>query len=83
MGAHMSNLQTKLAALSIRAAPILVSAIVLTLTPALAQEAPPISELDQGWDSAERLLWYEASQGSRLIPRAVQRCRLSLKCNSG
>ena len=30
---------------------------------------PPINvELDQGWDDEARAVWYEATQGSRLLP---------------
>jgi hypothetical protein len=35
---------------------------------AFSQDVLPMSELDQGWDRKKQVLWYEASQGSRLIP---------------
>jgi len=33
-----------------------------------APRPPTVSGLDQGWSSADRKAWYEATQGSRLIP---------------
>ena len=46
------------------AAPLLALAIAMTATPATAPS------LDQNWTLAQRQTWYEASQGSRLMPLA-------------
>lgn len=36
--------------------------------PTKAKAPPIVSGLDQGWSSADRKAWYEATQGSRLLP---------------
>src|SRR3712207_4725824 len=40
----------------------------LTPSPSHAQDAQPLSELDQGWSNEQRDAWWGATQGSRLIP---------------
>ncbi|SEN24949.1 di-heme-cytochrome C peroxidase [Bradyrhizobium sp. OK095] len=35
---------------------------------AFSQDDPPMAELDQRWGKNQQVLWYEATQGSRLIP---------------
>jgi hypothetical protein len=49
---------------------ILASAAMLFSSPVRSQEAALLKELDQGWSDAQRIAWYSATQGSRLIPLA-------------
>jgi hypothetical protein len=52
----------------VRLLPIAVSALLLTVTTTRAQSATA-GDTTQGWTEKQRIAWYTASQGSRLIPR--------------
>src|SRR5580704_3365133 len=47
-----------------------LGAPIAALAIALAARPAPAPSLDQNWTAAQRQTWYEATQGSRLIPLA-------------
>lgn len=49
---------------------VVASAALLTSSPSSAEDPAPVPELDQDWSKKQRVDWYEATQGSRLIPRS-------------
>jgi hypothetical protein len=54
----------------VRLLPIAVSALLLTVTAArAAPQSATAGDTTQGWTDKQRVAWYTASQGSRLIPR--------------
>jgi hypothetical protein len=52
-----------------RLLPIAVSAVLLTPAAPAASQPAPAGDTRQGWTEKQRVAWYTASQGSRLIPR--------------